>query len=305
MLPLCFRYSVLHYCNMTKRKITADDLAAILFDSDSSESNFDNSVEDVDWDPLLLSDERNYKDDDNDAAEDESDNEDEERDAAEAILAMDDSVVAAPVTNDSIEDEEMPSDDHDVSIIISNGCWTDFVGRQQPFAFSGQGGLLKPVSPDGSPLDVFSLPVDENIIRHIVAETNRYATQTLANRSLPKFARMNKWVETDQKEIKIFFGVILSMGLVRLKSIEKYWSKNALFRQDVPRANMSRNRFQLLLSLLHFSNNETGGSGNRPAKIQPLIDMLQINFQNLFFRCLFAQKKIWLLTKPWYHGKDA
>ena len=68
---------------------------------------------------------------------------------------MDDSVVAAPVTNDSIEDEEMPSDDRDVSIIINNGCWTDFVGKQQPFAFSGQSGLLKPVSSDCSPLDDF------------------------------------------------------------------------------------------------------------------------------------------------------
>ena len=59
------------------------------------------------------------------------------------------------------------------------------MGRQQPFAFSGQGGLLKPVSPDCSPLDVFSLLVDENIIRHIVAETNRYATQTLAKGLFP------------------------------------------------------------------------------------------------------------------------
>ena len=48
MLPQCFRYSVLNYCNMTKRKITADDLAAILSDSDSSESNFDDSVESID-----------------------------------------------------------------------------------------------------------------------------------------------------------------------------------------------------------------------------------------------------------------
>ena len=48
---------------MAKRKITADDLAAILSDSDSSESNFDDSVEDMDWDPLPLSDEKNYEDD--------------------------------------------------------------------------------------------------------------------------------------------------------------------------------------------------------------------------------------------------
>ena len=83
--------------------------------------------------------------------------------------------------------------------MINNGNWTDFVGRQQPFAFSGQSGLLNIVSPGCSPLDGFSLLVDENVICRIVAETNRYATQTLANRSLPKFARMNKWVKLIKK----------------------------------------------------------------------------------------------------------
>ena len=285
MLLLCFKYNILNYCNITKRKITADDLAAILFDPDSSDTNFDDSVEDMNWDPLLLSNKRNYENDEKDAAEDKSDYEDKERDAAEdveAISAMDDSVVAAAATNNSIEDEELASDGGDDSTIINNGNWTDFVGRQQLFAFIGQGDLLKPVSPDCSPLDVFSLLVDENIVRHTVAETNTYATQTLANRSLLKFARMNKWVETDQKEMKKTFGLRLRMRLVRLSSIEKYWSKNALFRQDVPRAIMFRNCFQLLLSVLRFSNNETAESGNRLAKIQPLIDMLQINFQNLF-----------------------
>ena len=80
------------------------------------------------------------------------------------------------------------------------------MGRQQPFAFSGEGGLLKPVSPDCTPLDVFSILVGKNIVLYVVAETNRYATQTLANRSLPKFTRMNKWVETDQTEMKNFLA---------------------------------------------------------------------------------------------------
>ena len=67
---------------------------------------------------------------------------------------------------------------------------------------------------------------------------------------------------------------------MRLNSIEKHWSKNTLFRQDVPRAIMSRNRFQLLLSVLHFSNNEIAESGNRLAKIA---DRYVANkFPNLF-----------------------
>ena len=147
---------------------------------------------------------------------------------------------------------------------------------------SDQSGLLKTLAPNCSPLDVFSLLVDENVIHRIVAETNRYAAQTIANRSLTKFARLNKWVDTDEVEIKKFLGLIFWMGLVRLNSLEKYWSTNPLFQQIVPRATMSRNRFQLLLSMLHFSDNETSESGDRLAKIQPLIDMLQKNFQSLF-----------------------
>ena len=129
---------------------------------------------------------------------------------------------------------------------------------------------------------MFSLLEDENVIHRIVAETNRYAAQTIANRSLTKFAQLNKWVDTDEVEIKKFLGLILWMGLVRLNSLEKYWSTNPLFQQTVPCATMSRNRFQLLLSMLHFSDNETSESGDRLAKIQPLIDMLQKNFQSLF-----------------------
>ena len=182
-----------------------------MHDSGSSESDFYDFVEDMDWDPLFSSDKSDYEDDGRDAAED-----------AEIIHAMDDSVVAPPATNDRIEDEELPSDDGDDSAIINNGNWTDFMGRQQSFAFSGQSDLLKPVSPDCSPLDVFSLLVGENIIRHIVAEANTYAAQTLANRSLPKFAQMNKWVETDEEEMKKIFGLILWMGLVRLNNIKKY-----------------------------------------------------------------------------------
>ena len=34
--------------------------------------------------------------------------------------------------------------------------------------------------------------------------------------------------------------------------------------------------------MLHFSDNETSESSDRLAKIQPLIDMLQKNFQSLF-----------------------
>ncbi|XP_017475443.1 PREDICTED: piggyBac transposable element-derived protein 2-like [Rhagoletis zephyria] len=44
---------------------------------------------------------------------------------------------------------------------------------------------------------------------------------------------------------------------------------------------MSRNRFQLLLSFMHFSYNNSILPGDRLGKIQPLMDMLQMRYQRL------------------------
>ena len=51
----------------------------------------------------------------------------------------------------------------------------------------------------------------------------------------------------------------------------------------IPRAIMSRNRFQILLTMLHFDNNETSDTSNRLRKIQHLVDMLQQKFKALFY----------------------
>ena len=46
--------------------------------------------------------------------------------------------------------------------------------------------------------------------------------------------------------------------------------------------NMSRNRFQLLLFCLHFSNNEESLPSNRLAKIATVLDLMNENFQSLY-----------------------
>ena len=43
-----------------------------------------------------------------------------------------------------------------------------------------------------------------------------------------------------------------------------------------------RNRFQLLISMIHFSGNATAQDGDRLAKIQPLVDILESNIKNMF-----------------------
>ena len=45
---------------------------------------------------------------------------------------------------------------------------------------------------------------------------------------------------------------------------------------------MSRNRFEILLRLLHFSNNENAIPGDRLAKIKPLLDLLEAKYKKVF-----------------------
>ncbi|KAG0439956.1 PiggyBac transposable element-derived protein 1 [Dictyocoela muelleri] len=72
--------------------------------------------------------------------------------------------------------------------------------------------------------------------------------------------------------MKKFIGIVMCMGLVRAPKIDNYWSKKEIYNYSFIRSHMSRDRFQLLLNLLHFNDNEVIDRQNKLHKIQPLID---------------------------------
>ncbi|KAG8236241.1 hypothetical protein J437_LFUL010994 [Ladona fulva] len=71
------------------------------------------------------------------------------------------------------------------------------------------------------------------------------------------------------------------MGLVNMQRIAHYWSTKSVYRNDIAQA-MSRNRFQLLLQMLHFYNNEEALENDRLHKIQPLLDKIVIKFLKMY-----------------------
>lgn len=56
---------------------------------------------------------------------------------------------------------------------------------------------------DKSPYDFFRLFLTDEILRHIVNETNRYAAQEKAKITKPK-SRVHKWTDTNENEIELF-----------------------------------------------------------------------------------------------------
>lgn len=120
--------------------------------------------------------------------------------------------------------------------------------------------------------------VPDEIFEKIAAETNIFAQQQLHDLSSKPKSRYNDWKATSKKEIKQLFGLILYMGLVKLPQINLYWSKDRIYGQSFPPAVMSRNRFELLLRMLHFNNNEIADKTDRIFKIRPIIDALNVTF---------------------------
>ncbi|CAH1955847.1 unnamed protein product [Acanthoscelides obtectus] len=111
----------------------------------------------------------------------------------------------------------------------------------------------------------------------MVNQTNLYATQVLYDTNdIKKESRLHRWAPTDRKENIRFIGVVAYMGLVKMPSLEKYWSNDDLYKNVIIPKNMSRNRFQLLLRMWHFSDNESCLEGDRLHKVKPLAEKLLV-----------------------------
>lgn len=70
------------------------------------------------------------------------------------------------------------------------------------------------------------------------------------------------------------------MGLVKMPSISHYWKTSLLYKSEIP-FYMSRNRFELILSGMHVSDNNNGPGQNRLYKIQPLVYILVDKFNTV------------------------
>ncbi|XP_050453533.1 piggyBac transposable element-derived protein 4-like [Cataglyphis hispanica] len=178
-------------------------------------------------------------------------------------------------TEDSDNNEDDVPEEFDVN-------WRIPLGNKTNITFSDSSGTntnQSEIFACTEPHDFYFLFVTEEIFEIIAKQTNIYATQ---RKSELQSYRLDQWYETNANEIKRFFGLIIWMGLVRLPKIELYWSTYEGYKQALPRTIMSRNRFELLLRFVHFSNNEENDPNNRLSKVAHIIDHLNSNFKKYY-----------------------
>ncbi|XP_064635785.1 piggyBac transposable element-derived protein 4-like [Lineus longissimus] len=77
-------------------------------------------------------------------------------------------------------------------------------------------------------------------------------------------------------ELKKLLGVLMLTGIVKKPEQTDYWSTDELLNTPIFGKTLPRNRFQLLMKFLHFSNNDDIPADNEDKliKVRPIIDAL-------------------------------
>ncbi|CAG4938111.1 unnamed protein product [Parnassius apollo] len=187
----------------------------------------------------------------------------------------------------SSSDSESTDIEHAIQNLesASSSKWTDPKGNQRnliPFTeCSGMPISVRLSVTNQSPADFFPLLVTDGILEQIVECTNAFAIAKITRTAeASKSARIRKWSPTNLAEMKCFFSLIIYMGLVKLPKISDYWSKDEIMGQNFPRTVMARNRFELLLQMLHFSQDDDANKADRLHRVKSLLDKLNHNFKS-------------------------
>ena len=153
-----------------------------------------------------------------------------------------------------------------------------------------------------TPLDFFSLFLDDTVLEILAVETNRYARISIAYEEAewarkkiaaeekgetftrPKYARSNAWKETSKEELARFLGLWFCSAVVQKPSIECYWSTREAIKTPWFNSVMSRNRFQLLWRYFHFADNNDIDTNVDPlCKVREVCDILIGRFRRFFY----------------------
>lgn len=154
------------------------------------------------------------------------------------------------------------------------------------FPFTGKPGVAEDVDSTCKPLECFELYFDHAMIEIVVRETNRYAEQFISKNPPKERSLYKTWTPTTENEIRLFLGILILQGIVKLPRQEWYWSKRKVLHSSIFPELMSRNRFLLLMKFLHFANNDSIDLLNHPNpklwKFFEIMEHLRRRFRDVY-----------------------
>ena len=142
------------------------------------------------------------------------------------------------------------------------------------------------------PYEYFKQFVTNELLEEITFNTNLYNTQQ-ATKGYKRAVKRRGSTETScteikpvtQQELQQVFGIILYMGVHKLPSRRMYWGNKTYV--PLTANTMSRNRYEEILSVFHFNNNEDAAANptdpnyDKLFKVKPLIDHFRRVFKGI------------------------
>jgi len=172
-------------------------------------------------------------------------------------------VSVSSVSSDDLSDFEEEEDNEET--------WNENTNPIEVSPFTEATGPTSGDAEDGTAIDFFYWMFPEELIEHIVAETNRYARECIVTKP------DREWYDTTLDEMKAFLGLHVLFGIERLPATRLYWSEDPLIGVPFVKKVTSRNRFDKLSKYFHVNNNanqvprEDAGH-EKLFKVRPVLD---------------------------------
>ncbi|KAG8239274.1 hypothetical protein J437_LFUL016545 [Ladona fulva] len=109
----------------------------------------------------------------------------------------------------------------------SSSTWGPCRESVRKHRFSGGSGLGVQLNVS-DPVSVYKHFLNDDVLKLIVDETNRYANQLISSVTLSRRSRMQKWRDTCKSEIQKFIAILIAMGIVHFPKMRLLVAETAL-----------------------------------------------------------------------------
>lgn len=185
----------------------------------------------------------------------------------------------------SEEDEGLQENVNSISnYTAENYSWSKkyFVPKLYDFDESNSGirGHLSEIS---TALDAFKIFFSEELITGICENTNNFHKNLAQTKIHAVHSRVNNWTDTSRSEIYLFIAITMLMSRIKKTSIREYWSTDKVTKTEIFSKLMSRVRYESLLKMLHFNDDNNMSSNDPLIKIRPVVTKLRNSFSKSFY----------------------
>lgn len=119
-----------------------------------------------------------------------------------------------------------------------------------------------------SPLELFSMFFDEQVISDIVYYSNKYAVQK------------NEYnFKMDIADLKRFIGILIFSGYHSLPQMDAYWSNIEDRGIQIVKDTMSLSKFRMIKKYIHLSDNKDLDKSDKFSKVSPIFNLMNEKFQ--------------------------